>query len=78
MTEDNCGICFRQLCYELETTLEDCNHKFCYFCIDQWTNQSCLCPYCHRRIKALQIKNKRVPFIICDPAKDLRDRDSNS
>jgi hypothetical protein len=63
-TVERCAICLEDKKIEELVILNNCCHKYCPECIDEWKKSSNECPQCKKRFTSLDIpgkkKNKRV------------------
>ena len=64
-----CAICHSDMTPETLSTLEACNHQFCFECIKQWgTSCANTCPLCKKRFNSIkyfdletkQLKNHNI------------------
>ena len=65
--EVQCCICLDAV--NTPTLMSDCEHVFCWVCIDQWTKQANNCPACRKEAKWIKTK-----FVMADgPNKGKQD-----
>ncbi len=65
--EVQCAICLDAV--TTPTLMSDCEHVFCWVCIDQWTKQTNNCPECRKQAKWIKTK-----FVMADgPNKGKQD-----
>jgi hypothetical protein len=48
----NCGICFEEE-FESAGLIDCCQHRYCFDCIQKWSENSNTCPQCKRRFKKI-------------------------
>ncbi|KAF2071287.1 hypothetical protein CYY_007394 [Polysphondylium violaceum] len=63
----NCSICLSPI--NDPTTIQECNHLFCFECIDSWSKNKNECPLCKIEIKSLYKLNSQEITTVLEPKK---------
>jgi len=54
---ESCPICFEQIA---KIGITDCNHKFCFMCVYNWTLKTQSCPICRTKIISLNYFRRKT------------------
>jgi len=52
-TGASCCICMSQPDYEEKSTIDGCDHQFCFGCISKWADRENTCPLCKHRFSKI-------------------------
>ena len=59
--EQHCSICLEPPARDEETRLNNCEHIFCFSCIETWAERENTCPLCKVRFTKIERVNKPPP-----------------
>ena len=58
--KNECAICFEETEEETPATIDCCQHKFCFQCIDTWSETKRECPLCRKEFTSIEFQGRII------------------
>ena len=69
-TSFECAICYDETEGETPATIDGCQHKFCFQCIDKWSETKRECPLCRKPFTSIEFQGR---IIDCEEIDEVGD-----
>ena len=73
--ETECSICF-EFNHESESaSIDGCDHKFCFECIDTWRETKTECPLCRAKFETIEYQGREIDCFVDEDDQEIENYD---